>query len=203
MPSLPFLYLPDAITLILLMIALSMLRSAAVIHIRQELLVVHKEMLVYWLDNRLDRTDRGYLALRSLIESSIRIVSRLSPARLLFVRRLQRRTAKSGALPFSPSKEVNRLIECTADEKGRAKLKRLQLEMNLGLGTFILIGSLSGWFLLFIIIPRMLKRTIAQPKANRTDFFFDMLERMLGHLGRRTLQVGFAMTILSNGSKTL
>ena len=63
--------------------------------------------------------------------------------------------------------------------------------MNLGLGTFILMGSLSGWFLLFVIIPKMLKRTIAQPKANRTDFFFDMLERMLEHLGRRTLD-GFA-----------
>ncbi len=189
MPTLPFLYFPDAITLILLMVAFRLLRSAAVIHIRQELLIVHKEMLVYWLENRLDRTDRGYLALRNLIESCIRLVPRLSPARLIFIYKLQRIT-----VPFpSPSREAGCFVECTANERGRAKLKRLQMEMNLALGTFILMGSLSGWFLLFIIIPKMLKRTIAQPKANRTDFFFDMLERMLGNLGRRALQVGFAI----------
>jgi len=188
MPTLPFLYLPDAITLILLMIAFSMLRSAAIIHIRQELLSIHKKMLVHWLENGLDRTDRGYLALRNLIESSIRLAPQLSPGRLMFIHRLQRRAVKGGALFSSPSCEVSRYIEGTLDEKGQAELKRLQLEMDLVMGTFIIMGSISGWFILFVIMPKMLKRTIARHKVNRTDFFFDLLERMLGHLGRRTLE---------------
>ncbi len=189
MPTLPFLYLPDAITLILLIIALSMLRSAAVINIRQKLLVVRKEMLVYWLDNGLDRSDRGYLAFGDLVESCISLAPRLSPARLMCIYKLQRRTA----LFYTLSDEANGLVECTANAKGRAKLRRLQMEMNLALGTFILLGSLSGWFLLFIITSKMLKRTIAQSKIDRTDFFFDMLERVLAHLGRQTLRVGFAV----------
>jgi len=189
MPTLPFLYLPDAVTLILLMIAFSMLRSAAVLHIKQELLVVHKEMLVYWLENGLDRSDRGYLAISDLVESAIRLAPRLSPARLVFIYRLQRRTA----LFYTPSGEVSRLIEYTPDEKGRAKLRRLQMEINLALGTFILLGSISGWFLLLMITSKMLKGTIAHSGTDRTDFFFDMLERMLAHLGRQTLQMGFAI----------
>jgi hypothetical protein len=188
MPTLPFLYLPDAITLILLMIVFCMLRSAAIIHIRQELLFIHKKMLVHWLENGLDRTDRGYLALRNLIESSIRLAPQLSPGRLMFIHRLQRRAAKSGALFPSPSREVSRLIEGTPDEKGQAKLKRLQLEMDLVMGTFVLMGSISGWFILSIIIAKMLRRTMARHKVNRIDFFFDVIERMLGHLGRRTLE---------------
>ncbi len=175
-------------TLLLLMVVFSMLRSAAVIHIKQELLFFHKEMLVHWLDNGLDRTDRGYVALRNLIESSIRLVPQISPGRLLFFRRLQRRTAKSATLFPSPSREVGLLMEGTQDEKGRAKLKKLQMEMDLGMGTFILMGSLSGWFILSVIMSKMLKRTLSRHKVNRTDFFFDLLERMLVHLGRRTLE---------------
>jgi hypothetical protein len=195
MPTLPFLYLPDAITLILLLVVFSMLRSVAVSHIRQELLIIRKEMLVYWLTNGLDRKDRGYIALRNLIESSIKLVPRLSPGRFLFIYILRRKTAKSGIiLPLpNPSRECSLLIECITNTDGRKKLKRLQMEMNLALGTFFLIGSLSSWFLLFAILPTMLKRTISHCQHHRTDFFFDMLERLLGILGREAQQMGYAV----------
>ncbi len=193
-PPSPFLYLPDAITLILLLVVLGMLRSVAINHIRQELLIIRKEMLFYWLNNGLDRNDGGYVALRKLIESSIMLVSRLSPARLIFIYRLQRKRADGGAiLRFpNPSREVSLLIENIANAGGRKKLERLQMEMNLGLGTFFLMGSLSGWCLLFIIVPRMLKRTLSHYQDHRTDVFFDMAERVLASLGRKAQQIGYA-----------
>lgn len=194
MLTLPVLYLPDAITLILLIVVLGMLRSIAIDHIRQELHLIHREMLFYWLNNGLDCSDRGYMALRNLIESSINFVPRLTPGRLLFIYRLRRKTAKSGIiLPLAdPLSEVSLLIESTANANGREKLKRLQLEMNLALGSFFLMGSLSGWFLLLAIVPRMLKRTISHHQKDRTDAFFDMVERVLGSLGRQAQQIGYA-----------
>jgi hypothetical protein len=186
---LPFLYLPDAITLILLLIVFGMLRMAAIDHIRQELLNIRREMLSYWLNNALDTNDCGYVALRNLINSSIKLAPRLTPGRLVFIYRLQRNRTLS--LP-DPSHEVSLLVKGTANANGREKLKRLQMEMNLGLGVFFLMGSLSGWLFLFIIVPRMLKRTISHHKDDRVDFFFDMLERMLLSLGRQAQQIGRA-----------
>lgn len=193
MQTLPFLYLPDAVTMILLLLVLSMLRSVAVSHIRQELLIIRKEMLSFWLNNGLEWTDTGYNALRRLIDASIRLSPKLSPARLLFNYRLQRRMAKRGTpLPIpDPAREVCRSIEETADRNGRAKLKRLQMEMNLSLGTYFLMASLSGWVLLFTIVPGMIKRSFANHSDHRADVFFDMAERVLGRLGRRAQRIGF------------
>jgi hypothetical protein len=186
-PTLPFLYLPDAITLILLLVSFVVLRSVAVDHLRQELLIMRKEMLVHWMKNGLNHNESGYVALANLIDTSIRLAPKLSPGRLAFVYRLQK------AFPFpDPSREVSRLIETTANANGREKLKRLQLEMNLGLGTFFCIGSLSGCFLLLVHLPRILKRAMSHHSENRTDFFFDMVERVLASIGRRAQQIGFA-----------
>jgi hypothetical protein len=201
MSMLPFLYLPDAITLILLLIVFGMLRIVAIDHVRQELLIIRKEMLVYWLSKGLDRKELGYMALRNLIDSSIRLAPGLSPGRLMFIYRLRRKAAKAGAmLPFpDPAREVSLMIECTANGNGREKLKRLQMEMNLALGAFFLMGSLSGWFLLFAIVPRMVKRTLAHYQDHRTDIFFDMVERVLGSLGRQAQQIGYTVQGLEQG----
>ncbi len=187
MRILPFLYLPDAVTLILLLVVLGMLRRAAVDHIRQELLSIRREMLSYWLNNALDFSDCGYIALRNLIDSSLNLAPRLTPGRLLFLYRLHRNTALT--LP-DPSLEASLLIQSTAN--GREKLKRLQMEMNLGLGVFFLTGSISGWFLLLIIVSKMLKRTISHRKYDRVDFFFDMVEKVLLCFGRQAQQIGRA-----------
>jgi hypothetical protein len=151
-------------------------------------------MLLYWVNCDLDFDDRGCRALRNLMDSSMALVPGLSPGRLLFVYRLQRITPrKKPALSFpDPSLEVSSLIECTANAKAREKLKRLLLEMNTALGMFFLVGSLSGWFLFFLVLSKMLRRTISHHQKNRTDAFFDMLERVLVRLGRQAQQIGYA-----------
>jgi hypothetical protein len=191
-PEIPFLYLPDAITLMFILGAARMLRAGAISHLRQELLGTRKEMILYWVNNGLNTGDRGFRALRDSLESSMTNAPRLSPARLIFLDRFQRKIAQreSGKTPPDPSHEVHLLIEGTGDKKARDKLKRFQTESNMALGTFFLFGSLSGWFLSFVIAARMLKRTLAQCKKNRTDFFFDMLERVLAGLGRKGQQLG-------------
>jgi hypothetical protein len=187
--NLPFLYLPDAVTLILLLLALSMLRSAAVGNIRQELLIIRKEMLTFRLESGRERTEEAYTAFRRLVDSSIRLAPDLSPARLLFVLRLQRKLAKGGmSLPLpNPALEVSRCIDETAARDTRKKLKHLQMEMSLGLGTFFLLGSVSSWMLMSIIVPKVVRRSFARRPGHRVDAFFDIIERVLSRLGRRAL----------------
>ena len=204
-PAVPFLYLPDAITLTLLLVVFGMLRSIAIDHLRQELLFIRKEMLLYWLNNGLSPGDRGFWALRNLIECSMMVAPKISPGRLVFLDKLQRKVApRRIALQFpNPSQEVRRSIECTANKNGREKLRRLQTETDLALGAFFLMGSLTGLVLSFAIASRMLKRTITHRKKDRTDFFFDMLERVLGSLGRKAQKAGYEIQGLSRRPRLL
>jgi hypothetical protein len=194
MLTLPFLYLPDAITLILLLIVFGLLRKTAIEHIRQELLFIRKEMLLYWINNALDFRDCGYRALRDLIDKSIYIVPGLTPGRLVFINRLQKNGAEDGTTVslHDPSHEAGLLIDCTANANGRATLRRLQTEVNMELGVFFLMGSLSGWLLLSVIVPKIFRRTLSHRKDHRVDFFFDMVERVLVNIGRKAEQIGHA-----------
>jgi hypothetical protein len=193
MRALPFLYLPDAVTLVLLMLVLSELRKIAISHVRQELLIIRKEMLTFWLNNGLDRADEGYLALRGLIDSSIRLAPRLSPARLVFVWQLQKRMTRRGHPPPFPDERAAWLrLGRIANQSSREKLRRLALEMTLALGTFVLIGSISGWAILLLVLPKMIRRSFAHRSGHRVDVFFDMAERMLSRVGRRAQEIGFA-----------
>ena len=194
MRTLPFLYLPDAVTLILLLVILIMLRKVAIAHIRQELMILHEEMLLYWLNNALDLKDPGYTGLCNLVDSCIRLAPRFSPGRLLFIFRLDRKMKREAVLQLlpDPSREVSRLIESTPNANGREMLRRLQLEMNMGLGVFFIMGSLSGWFLFFCIVPRVFKRTVSGRRRFRIDYFFNMMERVLTDLGRKAQQIGLA-----------
>lgn len=194
MRTLPFLYLPDAVTLILLMLILSELRKVAISHVRQELLIIRRGMLAFRLNNGLDRADAGYLALRSLIDSSIRLAPRLSPARLLFVRRLQKRMEKqSRGLPApDPVRAASLCISRIENVPAKEKLKKFQLEMSLALGVFFLVGSISGWAILFVVVPRIVRRSFAHRAGHRADAFFDMIERVISRVGRQAQEIGFA-----------
>ncbi len=191
-PTLPFLYLPDAVTLILLMLVMEVWRSVAVLHLRQELLIVRKEMLSCRLAGGIGQQDTGYAALRGLVDDSIRLAPRLSPARLLFILRLLRKARKLGhPVPASdPAQEVRQKIEAGASRAGREKLERLHMETSLSVGTFYLAGSLSGWVLAFAVLPVMIKRSIAHHAHHRTDSFFDMTERVLSRMGRNAQRTG-------------
>jgi hypothetical protein len=193
MYTLPFLYLPDAFSLILLLVVLRMLRKAAIDHIQQELLVLRKDMLIFWIDNSLDCGERGYVALSNLLGSAAKLAPGLSPGRLIFIYRQLRMIDRSGT-PLSfpdPMRDVRVLIEQIENIDAREKLKRIQMEMCLGMGMFFLLGSLSGWLLFWIIIARILKRTAAHYQNNRIDFFFDMIERAMESLGRQVQQIGY------------
>ncbi len=194
MPTLPFLYLPDAVTLILLMLILSTLRSVAVVHLRQELLVIRREMLLIRLAGVTRQAAAPYDGLRALLDSCIRVAPRLSPARLFFLYRLQRKQTMLGnPPPFTDrARAVHAAIALLGDQSAGEKLRRLQMEMNLSLGSFYVMGSLSGWAVLFCLVPRMVKRSVARRDSHRTDSFFDMLERVLGRLGRNAQKLGFA-----------
>ncbi len=194
-PAIPFLYFPDAVTLLLLLTVLGMLRSASIGRFRQELLVIRKEMLIFWVNNGLNPGDAGFRALRDLLECCLLIAPELSPGRLLFLRRLQKKATNSKIPLFlrDPSREVRLQIARTADAKGQEKLKRLQTETGLAVGTFCLVGSVSGWFLSFTIVVRMLKHIFVHCTGNRTDFFFDMLERVLGSLGMQSVHLLYAI----------
>ncbi len=191
-PALPFLYLPDAVTLVLLMLVLDALRRVAVLHIRQELIIIRKEMLAARLAGGPIGIDPGYVALRGLVDSSIALAPRLSPARLLFLYRLLRKSAKRGSpVPVSDSaREAWEHIEGGADRERRERLRRLHAEMSLSLGSFFLMASLSGWVLLLAAVPGMIKRSVVHHANYRTDVFFDMAERLLGRLGRHAQKVG-------------
>ncbi len=191
MQTLPFLYLPDALTLVLLMLVLGELRKIAISHVRQELLITRKEMLAFWLDNDLDRADAGYVALRGLIDSCIRIAPKISPARLFFIHRLQKRMTSPLRVP-NPASVAALRIGCIRNKSGREKLRRLQLEMNLALGTFFVMGSISGWAVLFLLVPRMIGRSFTRHSGHKIDAFFDMAERLLSRLGRRAQEIGLA-----------
>jgi hypothetical protein len=193
MRTLPFLYLPDAVTLILLILVLSELRKVAISHLRQELLILRKEMISFWLHNGLDRADAGYLALRDLIDVSIRLAPRLSPARLLFIQRLQKHGAQQRGSPFpDPASDVSARIGRILNQAGKEKLQRLQTEMSLALGSFFLVGSVSGWALLLLVVPKMVRHSFVHHSRDRADAFFDMTERLLSRTGRRAQQIGFA-----------
>lgn len=193
--NLPFLYLPDAVTLILLILALSMMRRAAIDNIRQELLIIRKEMLSLRLNGGRGREEPAYSALRGQVDSSIRLAPELSPARLFFVFRLQRRLAKRGmSLPVpNPALEVNRRIDEARSSDIRSRLRRLQMEMNLGVGTFFLLGSVSSWGLMFVVVSKVVRRSFANHAGHRVDAFFDMIERVLSRLGRRALWLAATM----------
>lgn len=194
MQTLPFLYLPDTVSLILLIVTLGMLRSAAVCHLRQELLVLRKELLILFLSGNGSLHDPLYADLKSLIETSMRLAPTLSPARLLFVFRYRRLLVKRGCLPPAPVHRCVRVDSAAAgtEPKQREKLRRYRMELHLGLGTFFLLGSISGWGLLLTLIPGMIRRSLSHRPGHRIDTFFDLTERILGRIGRRALRLAIA-----------
>jgi len=195
MRTLPFLYLPDAVTLILLVLLLSEMRKVAVCHVRQELLAIREEMIRFWIDNKLAPTDGGYLSLDRWLDSSLRLAPKLSPARLLFVYRFRQRSLKQGRLlPFPDLGRVAVLdAQRSANGSVDEKLRRLQTEMSLALGAFFLAGSVSGWVVLLLIMPKMIRRSFAHDPGRRIDAFFDMAEHLLSRMGRKALEIGFAV----------
>jgi hypothetical protein len=67
------------------------------------------------------------------------------------------------------------------------------MEMNLGVGTFFLLGSVSSWGLMFVVVPKVVRRSFGHHPGHRVDAFFDMIERVLSRQGRKALWLAATM----------
>lgn len=188
MPPRPFLYLPDALSLTLLFVALTLLRRSAIAHLRQELLRLRKEMILYWSGNELPFDHAAYQQLRALLAEVAELAPRLSPARFFFINRHVSRSGLGEMLP-SPAAEHVRIQSGSAeDRKAKLKLQRLHLEMNLGVGTFFLLGSISGWMLLCTILIRLAIRKVTGRSAHAATVF-DLAEKLISRIGFEALKL--------------
>ena len=181
-----FLYLPDAVSLLLLGIALSLLRQSAVEHLRIELDRLRSQTLDSWRATGASLEDSTYAGLQSLIDSSDRLAEKLSPARLYFVQRCWRKIVKSkpeGLFPH-PLGEFERQLTLINDKRILETLAGLKLDLVMKLGVFLVAGSVSGWISLFCLESRILWRSRLWPAGTRIDRFMDFNERLVTRLGR-------------------
>ncbi len=191
-----FLYLPDAISLVVLIIGLTLLRASAIAHCRQELHRLRLDLLLYWTERGLPARHYGYGNVIGQIVAASELIEALTPARLYFARRLFRRSIP-GKRPCAPPEclqgmkpEFPSLPDPTASEK----LRRVQLEFDLSCGIFFLLGSISGWMVTSGILLKLIRRMWARKPANRTDWAFDFMERVFSHEGRCALRLALLVS---------
>ena len=192
----PFLYLPDAISLAFLLIVLTLLRRTAIAHIQQELCGIRNELFVYCSIKKLPLSHTAYLNLSHRIDSASRLAPEVSRARLFFTGSLASETGKSGnehPLP-NPASELSLHIKSIEDKEIREKLRRFELETSLSFGVFFLLGSISGWIYMSWLLMRLLVRLVSRrPPGSRVDWFFDMAERLIASLGGRALRLALSL----------
>jgi len=176
----PFLYLPDALSLALLIAALILLRRSAVAHVRQELLRLRKDMILYWSGSGLSLNDPEYLRVSALLVGAAAVAPCLSPAHCFFLDRLVRRGSSgvARACPAIPSFDSR-----PASGKTKIKLDRISLESNLAVGSFFLLGSLSGWMVTCFLLIRLAARKIRGRKAANPASVFDLAEKLISRIG--------------------
>jgi hypothetical protein len=181
-----FLYLPDAVSLLLLGVALLLLRKSAVEHLRMELDRLRSQTLDVWRASGASLEDSRYVGLQNLIDSSDRLAEKLSPARLYFVHRCWRKIVKSqheGLFPY-PLGEFERRLTTINDKRILETLAGLKLDLVMKLGVFLVAGSISGWISLFYLESRIIWRSRIWPAGNRVDRFMDFNERLVTRMGR-------------------
>ena len=183
----PFLYLPDAISLTLVLIGLTLLRQSIVEHLRQEFLRIREQVRIYWTSTRLPHDEPALVALEQLLDSLIRLAPKVSPARLFFVfRRLLKASKNLDEMQRDPHSELARRIGAIREAKIREALERFQLEIIFRVGVFVLIGSLTGWIFLSSLLFRVFVRLFAHRSGDRLDWSMELMEKLTYRIGRRT-----------------
>lgn len=187
----PFLYLPDAVSLTLLIIGLSLLRRSAMAHCRQEMHRLRLEVLLYWTAEGLSTGHPAYGNLCGRINAAAELLEKVSPARLFFIARFCKRTSSSVWSPLLPdcTRRLEEWIQSIDDQRTQKRLRRVQLEFDISLGMFFLLGSVSGWMVTSAILLKLIRRMLSHRSADRTDWAFDLMEKIFSRLGRRTLQL--------------
>jgi hypothetical protein len=187
--SIPFLYLPDAISLALLVVALILLRRSAIEHFRQELLKIRHRMVVYCCDIGFPLRHPAYLHIHDEITLLDRIAQRISPAHLFFIRRVCNEAFTNESLRFLPCKpdRLEEKLDKIGNKRLAEKLRTTQLEINLTLGSLYLLGSLSGWMLSSRFLYKIAFRKIPGHPKKKSDKRIDLAERFISRIGYRML----------------
>jgi hypothetical protein len=181
----PFLYLPDALSLLLLLIVLTLLRQAAAEHLRQDLRRILEELSKYWRGEGLSLEDPVYASFRSLLVYDISLAERISPASHFFVFRLWRKQPSCVKKALEGSlNEAGVSVGEIGEKNVRARIRRFELETNLSLGFYYLLGSISGWMLTLWLAWRVLIRSFRSGRRNSVDDAFDLAERLVSRVGR-------------------
>jgi hypothetical protein len=181
----PFLYLPDAVSLLLLLIVLKLLRQAAAEHLRQDLRRIGEELSECWRGERLSLKDPVYAGFCSLLCYDISLAERISPASHFFVFRLKRK--QPGVVKQALENALNEAgvpVGSIKEKDVRARIRRFELETNLSLGFYYLLGSISGWMLTLWLASRVLMRSLRSGRSNSVDDVFDLAERLVSRIGR-------------------
>jgi hypothetical protein len=192
----PFLYLPDAVSLALLVITLTLLRRSAVEHFHQELLKIRSELMLYCCDIGLPVDHPAYLHIQDEISRIGGIAEKISPARLFFAHCLFKRAftdESSQVLPFTVG-NFGKKLSNLENHQIVEKLSRFQLEINLSLGSLYLLGSISGWILSSRLLLKICARMVARSSKKRIDNHLDLGERLISRLGQQTLTLVFSTT---------
>jgi hypothetical protein len=179
----PFLYLPDAISLTFVLIGLTLMRRSVVEHLQLEFMQIREHVRSYRSSAGLPDGDPALLALEQHLDSFIRLAPKVSPARLFFVYRQLRKGAHKP--PPDPLSDLALCIESVADAKVRQRLLRFQVEMLLSVGVFFLMGSLSGWLLLAYILLRVTRRLFSHRSGERIDWSMELMEKLTYRIGRQ------------------
>lgn len=186
--QIPFLYLPDAISLALIMIALLVLRRSAIEHFRQELLKVRNKMLLFCCDARFPVDHPACLHIYNQITLLNRIAATISPANLFYIRRVCKEAFKNDPLhllPFTPNHFGEKLAKIE-NRRIAEQLSMAQLEINLTLGSLYLLGSLSGWVISSRFLYKIAFRKIPDHPKKKLDKRIDLAERFISRVGYRT-----------------
>ncbi len=183
----PFLYLPDSISLALLLPVLGMLRRSAIAHLHQELFRIRQDIFFHWSDQDLPLNHPAYVRLGSRIDSVSRLAVKLSPARLFFIFRLCKRLIGSNRteLVDAPASRLAYQLEGIDNRYAREKLLRAHLEINFSIGLFFLLGSISGLIFFAVVLFHLLRRVMRDASQKRVDRLFDLAERLFARVGYR------------------
>ncbi len=183
----PFLYLPDSLSLALLLPLFGMLRRSAVAHLHQELLRIRQDMFFFWFDQKLTFSHPAYIHLGRRIDSASRLAVKLSPARLFFIFRLCKGLIQTdGREPGEArASQLAHQLEGIDNRYAREKLLRAHLEINFSIGLFFLMGSISGLVLFAVVLFHLLRRAMRGASKERVDRLFDLAEKLFARVGYR------------------
>jgi hypothetical protein len=197
----PFLYLPDAVSLILLLTALTLLRSAASEHLRQELQTLRMDLLECCDNNSTPPVTLACFHLNRQIHSALESAERMSPVQVMPLARTLSSAPEIDCNDLLPSWMfgLESLLHRVGDKGTRERLRKVQMQVNMNLGVFYLFASVSGWLLTIRTLFLLMRRASSRRSKDRIDWLFDTMERLLIRHGRRAHQ----LALLAAGSSKI